>query len=181
MKAEKILTGLVICSLLGMAGCSKDKEEGNYFLYGGVEYPLNQGVIQFYGQLSEGAGYNFDVSLFSSGITFDEVEADLDGTGQAIYFEMFSSSATGLANGDYLFDMLASENALTFDKGNFGTNLDFNAQTGEVINIISGKVTVSKSGNEYEFSFSGEIQGGATVTGHYKGSIPYYDWSAGKK
>jgi len=181
MKAEKILTGLLICSLLGMAGCSKDKEEGNYFLYGGIEYPLNQGVMQYYGQLTEGAGYNFDVSLFSSGITFDEVEADLDGTGQAIYFEMFSSSATVLANGEYLFDMLASENALTFDKGNFGTNLDFNAQTGEVINIISGKVTVSKSGNEYEFTFSGEIQGGATVTGHFKGSIPYYDWSSGKK
>jgi len=181
MKAEKILTGLLICSLLGMAGCSKDKEEGNYFLYGGIEYPLNQGVMQYYGQLTEGAGYNFDVSLFSSGITFDEVEADLDGTGQAIYFEMFSSSATVLANGEYLFDMLASENALTFDKGNFGTNLDLNAQTGEVINIISGKVTVSKSGNEYEFTFSGEIQGGATVTGHFKGSIPYYDWSSGKK
>lgn len=181
MKAEKILTGLLIFSLLGMTGCSKDKEEGNYFLYGGVEYPLNQSVMQYYGQLTEGAGYNFDVSLFSTGITFDEVEADLDGTGQAIYFEMFSSSATGLVNGDYLFDMLASENALTFDKGNFGTNLDFNTQTGEVINIISGKVTVSKSGNEYEFTFSGEIQGGATITGHFKGSIPYYDWSSGKK
>ena len=181
MKAEKILTGLVICSLLGMAGCSKDKEEGNYFLYGGVEYPLNQGVVQFYGQLTEGAGYNFDVSLFSSGITFDEVEADLDGLGQAIYFEMFSSSATGLANGDYLFDMLATESALTFDKGNFGTYLNFDAQTGDVINIIAGKVTVSKSGDEYEFTFSGEIQGGETVTGHYKGNIPYYDWSTSKK
>lgn len=181
MKAEKILTGLVICSLLGMAGCSKDKEEGNYFLYDGVEYPLNQGVIQFYGQLTEEAGYNFDVSLFSSGITFDAVEADLDGIGQAIYFEMFSSSATGLANGDYLFDILASESALTFDKGNFGTNLNFDAQIGDVFNFISGKVTVSKSGDEYEFSFNGEIQGGKTVTGHYKGNIPFYDWSSGKK
>src|SRR5512133_2663186 len=101
MKAEKFLTGIIICAVLGMTGCSKDKGEGNYFLYGGVEYPLNQGVMQFYGQLSEGAGYNFDISMFSSGIVYDSDVAALKGTGQAIYFEMFSSSASVLANGDY--------------------------------------------------------------------------------
>lgn len=181
MKAGEILTGIIICAVLGITGCSKDKGEGNYFLYGGVEYPLNQGVMQFYGQLTEGAGYNFDVSIFSSGITYDSDVAELKGAGQAIYFEMFSSSASLLANGDYLFDMLASESGLTFDKGNFGTDLNFDAQTGTIINIISGKVTVSKSGNEYELSFRGEIQGGETVTGHYKGILSYYDWSSGKK
>ena len=181
MKAEKILTGMIICTVLVITGCSKDKEEGNYFIYDGVEYPLNAGVMQFYGQLSEGAGFNFDISLFSSDITFDSDLGGFDGTGHMMYFEMFSSAAAELANGDYIFDLLASENPLTFDKGHFGMNLNFDIPNGFFFNIASGKVTVSGSGSEYEFSLDGFTLEGEAVTGHFKGVLSYYDWSSGKK
>lgn len=181
MKYNRILTVLFICATVGFTGCTKDKEKGNYFTYAGTEYQLIAGTMQYYGQLTDGAGYNFDISLFSSGVTFDLNTADLGGTGHAVYFEMFSSSDSGVSEGEYQFDFLATESPLTFDEGYFGINLNFDTHTGAVIYITSGKVTVSKSGLGYDLTFDCQSIDGEPVSGHFKGILPNYDMTSLKK
>jgi hypothetical protein len=181
MKYNRILTVLFICATVGFTSCTKDKEKDNYFEYSGTIYHLVAGTMQYYGQLTDGAGYNFDISLFSSGVTYDFNTADLGGTGNAVYFEMFSSSDSELPDGEYSFDVLATESPLTFDEGYFGININFDSHTGAVIYITSGNVTVAKSGLSYELTFDCFAQDGEPVSGHFKGILPYYDMNSPKK
>ena len=114
---------------LSFVSCEKDDEDTkkNQFTYDGVDYALAKGIIENYGLWNyEPNIYNFDLSFFSSGLILDE-DADVTGTGDGLYFEMFSSSETELLPGTYTFDAQESGDANTFDIGMVVVN--FNSTT----------------------------------------------------
>lgn len=178
MKKDIILTALVLAAALILAGCSK-QEEPDRFVYTVNEYPLQQGFIHNYG-MSEGAtGYNFDVTIFSSGVSYNRDRHEFLGTGHVVFFEMFSSSATELSEGTYQFS--AEKNPKTFDKANFGMNMNFENETGTIVNVVSGVIKVSGSVENRVFDFECMTGTGEKVTGHFSGWLQVYDMRGGRK
>lgn len=178
MKKNVILTALVLAAALILTGCSK-QEEPNRFVYTVNEYPLQQGFIHNYGMPDGAAGYNFDVTIFSNGISYNRDRHEFQGTGHVIFFEMFSSSATELSEGTYQFG--ADKSPRTFDKANFGMNMNFGEETGTVVNAVSGVIKVSGSGENRVFDFECMTGTGEKVTGHFSGWLPAYDMRDTKK
>ncbi len=180
MKAGALFTAVLTAIVLALTGCSKDKDEPKeygQFTFEAKSYALHWGMLENYGSITKAGSYNFDVTLFSSGIDFDDQNETATGTGDGIHFEMYSSLSTDLATGEYVFDTEATGNPLTFDYAAFVIGYNWDEYTGQMYSITSGTVTVAKSGTEYEFTINC-MSGENSVTGHYKGPIEYYDWSA---
>lgn len=142
MKQFKVFAAIVLmASLFGISGCSKP-EEPNHFRYTVNDYPLDQGFIHNYGLAEDATGYNFDVTLYSNGISYDRERHEFNGTGNVGFFQLYSSSATELTAGTYQFTAEGKE-PLTFDAANFGMTVNFAEQTGTIVNAVSGIVKVS--------------------------------------
>jgi hypothetical protein len=177
MKIKKIPTVLLLILIL-CAGCKKDTREAsndNYIKYDGEKYPIDKGVLENFGLYDD--SYNLDLSLYSNSVIPIEDEGELigaNGTGNAIYFEMFSSSSTQLTNGSYYFSY--SEEAGTYDYGIVHVNYNFNTHVGEIAQYIeSGTVTVAKIGDIYEITINCTDEDGKSVTGYYKGTLTWYN------
>jgi hypothetical protein len=181
MKTKLMYLGILAFSIMLLcSGCKKDNKDNgpeNYFKYNGKTYSLADGFLEYYG-LWSGTGYNFDVNLYSSGITYDG--EDFQGTGNAVYLEMYSSSSASLASGTYTYDESSSEDPLTFDEGMFGMKINMSDGSGTVTAVGSGTVKVSKSGEAYEFTFSCKNSNNQTISGYFKGTLDYYDYSEKK-
>ncbi len=174
MKKNSILTIVALVAAVLITGCSKP-EEPNIFVYTVNEYPLFQGFIHNYGMPDGATGYNFDVTIHSSGVSYNRYLHEFQGVGHVVFFQMYSSSATELANGTYQFVTGESKAPATFDIANFGMNLDFGNETGTVVTAVSGVVKVSGSGDRRIFDFECMTSTGERITGHFSGWIPAYD------
>ena len=116
--------------LLSGWGCSKDNAVlQNHLTYNGSNYPLDKGIIENYGSVK--SVYNLDLTLYSSGISFNTVDSVLGGTGNVLYLEMYSASSS-LATGTYTFDANLTGNAGTFDIGMFGINFNMDSFSGTI-------------------------------------------------
>ena len=145
-----------------------------------VEYDLAQGILENYRKLDEAEDYNIDLVLISSGFVVHEVGGEIDslsGEGHLIYFEMFTSDPNKLALGDYNYDPNETGKAGTFDDGGCLLNYDTQTEQGTFLEISGGKITVVQNGDTYEFNFDVITEGGKHITGFFKGSIKYYDYS----
>jgi hypothetical protein len=175
MKPFEIPATVFLTVVLTFTGCSKP-EEPDYFRYTVNDYPLQQGFIHNYGILKGATGFNFDVTIYSPGISYNRENHEFQGTGHVIFFQMFSSSATELASGTYQFSAgKTSGLPWTFNEANFGMNLNFSEETGTVVSAVSGTVKVSGTGEYRAFDFNCTTATGEKVTGHYNGYIPVYD------
>ena len=172
MNRIRLLLTLLIIPLLFQA-CNKDEEEvvqKNHILYNDAEYSLDDGFFQFFGKLDPGAtGFNFDVYLYSSGLSFDNNQ--FSGTGNMIFFEMFSAVSSELATGTYTFDANETGNANTFDDGFFIINFDVVNETGTLVDISGGTVKVTKTDTTFEFVIDCTTTNGKTLTGFFKGIL----------
>jgi hypothetical protein len=166
---------LLFAAFFLLYACKKDEESGpeNYLKYNDVTYELNKGYLEYYGDY--GGVYNFDLTVASSSITISEDGAS--GVGNIAYFEMFSSSSTDLAAGTYTFSA-TSMNANTFDEGLVGLDFDLANEVGTSLELVGGTIEVTKTGSTYEITISGVLATGKTVTGKYKGTLIYYDYSS---
>jgi len=147
---------LLIALTLAVSSCKKDEKKtdlGNHFTYDGTNYPLSAGILEYYGQ-GGGNGFNYDVTLFSSGVTWNSNDKLLQGSGNLVIFELYSSSSTEFAAGDYSFDPLAHENQSTFSTGIFGIDFSVDEFTGTMVPVGSGLVNVKKSGTDYELTIT---------------------------
>jgi hypothetical protein len=167
---------LLLVAVAAFAGCTKE-EEPDHFRYTVNDYPLQQGFIHNFGILQGSSGYNFDVTLFSSGISYDRYREEFQGFGNMVFLQMFSSSATELANGTYQFSTDETNGQpSTFNTGNFAMNLRFSDGTGTIVSAVSGVVRVSSGmRNEIVIDFDCMTSTGEKITGHFSGSIPVYD------
>lgn len=173
-------TALLIAAFVFTA-CTKE-EEPDHFRYTVNDYPLEQGFIHNYGMPEGGSGYNFDVTLYSSGVSYNRDRHELQGVGHVVFFQMFSSSATELAKGTYQFDTDEIPAApSTFNVANFGMEVNFTEETGTIVSAVSGIVKVSGSGFYRTFDFDCMTATGEKVTGHFNGYVPAYDMREIKK
>ena len=184
MKIEKKILTIVLLCLIILAGCKKDKDEDssdNYIKYDGKMYPIHKGILENFGEWSIGV-YNIDLSLVSNEINLIESQGEITGatgTGNIIYFEMYTSNSTHLDNETYEYEW--SEEAGTFDDGWVGINYNVDDEEGEIeLEIEDGTVTVTKNGYIYEITINCTDDLGKSVTGYFKGTLKWYDASLKK-
>ncbi len=180
MKTTKwmLIFAISFSSLLFFA-CDDDDnglaKKGNHFSYDGKTYELSQGMLINFGQWW-GEGYNFDLILLSDGITLNVQALQASGTGDGMYFEFFSPSASELAPGTYRFDPDDSGRPNSFYDADLFINYNMTTDTGLEVYIEGGSVEVEKSGQEYMLTFDVTTEAGKPVTGYYRGVIPVVNW-----
>lgn len=171
---------------LSVAGCKKDDNSSgtkNSFKYNNAEYNLSKGFLENYGQASSGEAYNIDLTLISSGFTIHESNGEIDslsGTGDALYFELYTSDPTKLSVRDYAYDASQTMADGTFDMGFVGVQYNASNDSGTLDFINGGKLTVKSNGSAYELSFTGTTANGKSVTMTYNGSLNYYNYAKKK-
>lgn len=155
----------------------KDEETVNYFKVGGEYSEISHGALISFGTDDYYEGYNFDLYLVSAGIS-DGGDDGPTGSGVMIYFELFTSSSTSLASGEYNYDDESDIFPVgTFDYADYCLDWSDENEDNSFIEFASGKVNVSKVGNEYILNISGKDEFGNTITGYYKGLLTQYDGS----
>lgn len=185
MKHLKATVAVLWLVLLGM-GCDKttetetalpdDATTENTFVYQNNTYDASVGYLINYGTDSDGIT-NFDVFISSESITFSEAQADFLGTGNAVYFEMFSATATDIAPGNYTF-VYTDIDANTFDWAELYIDYNIADDSLEPLatdNTSSGTVTVSKTGETYRISYEFTLANAEKVTGTFSGSMKKLD------
>ena len=190
----KNIVGLLL--ILSQISCGKDSDEpkssGNYLKVENIEYDLSGGIFLNFGTQDHNSwsfnGYNIDLTLYSDGITLQTDEdglPNLVGIGHGIFFEMFSSTGTGLDAREYYFSSTVPCLIGTFDSGRYAVNADaeFNPEidTGDTVEhsqFLNGRVSVTRNGDEYQFSIDCLAENGKRITGYYSGSLQYFDMSA---
>lgn len=130
-------------------------------------------------------GYSTDLMLYSKDLSLQKNEKDFfmfAGKGHAIYFEMFSSSGKELNNGDYVFSSKAPFQIGAIDKGGLIQNLNFDYNRYYPIDpkdkseITDGKISISKTGDEYSITINCVCENGIEINGYYQGTLPCIDW-----
>lgn len=180
---KKILTLLVGVSILGFlfVGCQKDAVTAttkNHIKYDGKEYELSNALLINQGG-SKSNGYYFDLILMSSGVKLYESNGEIDsssGVGHFIDLPMVSSKANFQA-GEYIYDAKETGDIGTFDYAFAGLDFNFSTEKGTVIDITGGKVTVKNTGTEYEITINCTTASNKPLTGYFKGTAKYYDYS----
>ena len=166
-------------TMITLGACKKDDPIHNFFMYELIKYEVDEGILEYYGKLGDlDDAYNFDVTLYSTGVGFDPLAGTFNGVGNLVVLEMFSDSPDKLSPGTYTYDIDASHDPFTFDIGRLGLFVNIDEQSGTFILINSGTVKVSKSGDNYTFVFDCMTSTDKDITGSYTGTLDFYDLSA---
>ena len=177
IKASLIITAAVFFMLLGITACEPEEEAitSNYFTLGEESYTLAEGFLEYYGKISsgEGIGYNHDVYVVSENIDF----ANGSGSGDFVYFQMYSSDENQLQPGEYSYDASSSEAPHTFDTGAFAYDYNFAREKGTMVFLQKGTISVTKDSNSYEINFQGQTTEGEFIEGNFKGVFSRQDYS----
>jgi len=173
--------GLIVINFFLVQCLKESSTTKNSITYQNQAYNIDKGVLEYYGKI-HGTGNNIDMTLLSSSLVIHETNNLIDsiyGTGNGIYFEMFTTGTTVLDAGDYTFDKDSTGNAGTFDYGN--VILNYNTETNQGINqdITSGTVSVLRADTNYVITFNCTLKNGSGITGYYKGPLKYYDNTKG--
>lgn len=180
-KILKLLTGLALSVIL-FTGCEDDEEsQKNYFYVGENEFIISGGLLVNWGiDDSElwHEGYNTDLSLYTEGLTVEEVDGEhyFEGNGRILYFEMFSESGSSLDETTYTFSEEIPYSKGTFDYGEYVYNYDSEDDEPESFSeITDGTVTISKVGSDYIISIECVTNNDETIKGYYKGRLEYIE------
>jgi hypothetical protein len=167
------LASFILCALI--IGCDEDDDRSsnkNSLKVGGSEHALSGGILSRLDQYqdNDGSYYGFRLYLFSKSITpdvYSKWEIGFDGTGQILEMDIAVLSES-LENGQYSFD-----STFPYQRPSFRGEYSLDNETQTIFS--SGTLTVSKNGDEYEFTLNGTDKNGDTVTGYYKGNLSYYE------
>lgn len=165
---------LTLSFFLLLVSCEKDEQtkHAGVFSYNSKNFKLHHGFIKDYGVNWDNTARDYDVFLFSEGITLNESEVGslFVGTGDGINLEFNSPSIEELSSGSYHWDYFSSEaNTLIFGR----VFLNFNATShasGQFIDATDGTARIQINGNSYTINFTLEIDG-KTLTGSYSGKL----------
>lgn len=174
MKTIKtILFGLFVLVLT--FGCDKDEdpvkdeEKTNSFIYQSLTHNLNSGHLDTWSSEDTDEYSVFSIYLVSSDIQVGV--SGQSGTGDAMYFEMLSSSLTELSEGEYIFDETKSEFPMYCFESTMYIGYDFDSGIGTHIDVISGKINISKIEEVYEITFDLKLENENNVSGYFKGNL----------
>lgn len=185
----KILFGMLALTFLFMS-CeddnNNDEEETqeSYFKFDETKYELSEAILFYHGDDKESNTYIFILHLMSDGYTIHESDGLIDsvtGTGNSIAFRFQVSDSSNLLKTSYYYNDSTSE-ANSF-KGYAAIDGNTFKETGDLIDIDSGDITVKQNGSPYELDFSGQgyfvskIPDFRDISAYYNGSVKFYDYS----
>jgi len=182
------LTIILIGGLL-TASCKKDETPApaNQLTYNDKQSIIGTAFAENLGELYTKDSYGYYVYFLENTFTVkfkDELPDSLYGTGNFLMLAMVSSDTTGLKPGNYYYN--SSHTA--FNPYSFGyesffvVSYDPLSETApDIIQITSGKVSISKNGNDYEFTISMTTNTHTTINGYYKGNFSTYPIRTAKK
>ena len=164
-KVTKIITALLAISL-AFTSCSSDDDVETELL-NQIEYDenissLSSNTVTSYGTGVWHAGYNLDLKIKSSNYTTT--------TGTELYFELATLSSSEINSGSYtFFNNPTSTNVMPTGRYTDNTKVRVNGSSDR---IVTGALTVSKSGDLYTYEFSGTTVDGKSLRFNYSGVIP---------
>lgn len=174
---------LLTVGLLFLYSCDKDKDKlPNQIIINGKTVALSHGYISDGGINEDDNGKQgrvFGIILTSHGLELND-DDDLVGNGDLLYIELFSTSSTNLANGNYKVEideyLTGTSFALCIEKYVPATE-DYD----KLYFVKSGSVQISQAGSGYKISFDFimEDDGGGTditVKGSFEGLLKEGDF-----
>jgi hypothetical protein len=172
---------LLIVPFLFFYNCSDDDDNNpnphggnNVLRVGNVEYDLDAGLIENYGAWDDEM-VNLDLSLFSSGINISNCSSGPSGSGQVLYFEMFTTNENYLDDGTYTYSV--NPELGTFDYADYALNWGQDMNEDDWIECGSGSVSIERSGSNYTISWDLIDDNGIDITGNFSGVLDYCDVS----
>ncbi|MBQ4821221.1 hypothetical protein [Aquimarina sp. MMG016] len=146
MKKFKLVQSLILIILtLAFTSCSSDDDNGPVPpTVRDIPLTISKGFTETLGQ--DINAFDVDVSLASSGITYNTTTDEFEGTGTILILDFHSSTST-LAEGTYTYeDYTETRGPLKFDG-------DVESTDGESFSIEAGTVTVSAVGQETKIEY----------------------------
>lgn len=196
MRPIRFLLLLIILPLLIMT-CSKKEDEEfvpdltkNAFYINSNEYLLSDGLVANSGGEGLQESYDYQIILFSSGISFDtsySFDEGLNGIGNAISIEITTDLWDGPQPGTYSTDNEEGEQKIE----DLMCVLNFNTGTWGASNMYyfpSAAMSLRKEGDEYEITINAIgvefniedddeiINDNIQMAAHYKGILPECDF-----
>lgn len=135
-------------------------------------YLVDNGV---YYDNNEDQASQYDIILTTKDLTVDE-NVDPVGSGDFIYFELFSTEIDELPDGTYVFNDSYFLGDLLDVQAGIGLGTDNNIS----FYVVEGAMTLKKSGDDYKITFDlTMVQEGTEtevqVTGKYEGKLTFID------
>lgn len=178
---------IIFISSILFAGCKKDETDPkNSYKYNEKESLIGTAFAGSLGEVSEGS-YGYYFYLLENTLTVEYVNSAPDkisGIGDYMMIAMLSSDSTGLKTGEYTY----SSNVNTVNPNTFGYEsgllINYDGSTDMYSGLMlfnGGKITVSRSGEDYTVNLSISTTVNSTITGFYKGKIAIYKYRISKK
>ena len=150
---------------LTLNSCNNDDDNNNNsnsLKIDNETFELTQGFAEDYGSSFAPDGFfNVDLTFATKGLNFDQET----GSGQIVYFELFSETEELIQTGTYTLDE-------DFDDG-FITSI-VNDEVDSDADFVSATVTITKGEKEYyELTFTGIDELDRVITGSYSGAVSY--------
>ena len=185
----KSILSILFVSSLFFASCGNDNDDNssssNSFTYKSKTYTLAKGFSIGWGESNTSNVYMKELYLVSSGITCTSSSSDykISGKGNSLYFNIYSSSQSGITVGTYKYSEYTSYPILnTFDYCEIDLGSDWDAETnGEWAEIKEGILTIEKSGATYVITFEGYDSNNNKVIASYTGALSNYNMSNNKR
>jgi hypothetical protein len=165
--------------------CKKEEKEvqQNAFRYNSKEAEIGTALGIKYGVTTSPGVYAINMIFFEKTIIVHSLTNFPDsasGTGDALFLTLLTNNETEVTPGEYtLIPSVGVPKAFVID-GNDDTGLLVNYDISHggggyaYLDISSGKVTVTKNGDTYEFTFNLNTTVNSTITGFYKGKVEIF-------
>ena len=184
MKNFKV-TYLFILSLSFLAiSCSDDDSDSapvvnNVMEIGGQQFDIDSALLESYGENEDGS-YDWDVSFYTEGFSFNSETEEYVGTGAALILDLNTNSAGGLVPGIYAYSTERAAFKWVFAAS--GTNVDTANESGDFLYYNQGTVTITGTGEDQIITVDLLTESGETnTTATYQGSFQFVDYSTTKK
>jgi len=185
MKTTLLKAVILVFALSTCFMSCKDEEETqiNSFKYNQKEADIGTALGMAFGQWDVNGVYGINMEFFEKTFTIHYVGGypdSVSGKGDVLFLTFLSNKETEITPGEYnVKPASAASTAFSID-GEEATGLvvSYDAAIDDeppLIDITSGKVTVAKNGEEYEFTFNLNTNINTTITGYYKGKPVIYN------
>ena len=186
MKNLKLILLAIVVSLAGVS-CSSDDDSdsapvvNNVMELSGQQYDIDSALLESYGESGDDGSYDWDVSFYTEGFSYDSETGEVVGTGAALLLDLNTNSAGGLVPGIYTYSPERAEFKWVFAVS--GTNIDTANDSGDFIYSYSqGTVTITGTDDDQTITVDLSTEDGeTTATASYQGSFQFVDYSTTKK
>jgi len=183
MKMQTTFFALIALVILSLSACKDDEEtKKNSFKYNQKEAEIGTALGFAYGQTEVNSVYWIAMEFFEKSFTVHYSNGypdSLSGKGDAMLITFLTNKETEISPGVYNVKLSsAAYTAFSIDgEEETGLIVGYDAASNNeppYIEIISGKVTVAKNSDEYEFTFDLTTNINSNITGYYKGKPVIY-------